>query len=419
MTILEDIIQSLLGFTFYYPFFMAYFWILGGIYYRVKWENNLNRAIDNPPVNAPEPAVSLLVPCHNEGSHLHDTIEFLLAQDYSNFEVIAINDGSTDVTGKILDELAKNNTKLRVIHQATNQGKAMALKTATLLANSEFLLCVDGDALLDRHATRWMIRHFIEKPDVGAVTGNPRIRNRTTILGKIQVGEFSSIIGLIKRAQRVYGRIFTASGVIVAFRKTALQQIGYWNADMITEDIDISWRLQLNHWQIPYEPNALCWILMPETFNGLWKQRLRWAQGGAEVLFRYFRHMFKWSSRRMWPIMLEYIGSVVWSFTMVAFFLVWLLQQFVSIPGEFVITSILPEWTGTLLIITALIQFTVSLSIDSRYEKGLHKYYYWMIWYPMVYWVINMTTTAVGFPKAVFKKRGERAIWTSPDRGVS
>ncbi len=59
------------------------------------------------------------------------------------------------------------------------------------------------------------------------------------------MGEFSSIIGLIKRTQRVYGRVFTVSGVIAAFRKQALADVGYWSPDMITEDIDISWKLQL------------------------------------------------------------------------------------------------------------------------------------------------------------------------------
>ena len=77
------------------------------------------------------------------------------------------------------------------------------------------------------------------------------------------------------------------SGVVSAFRKSALHQVGYWSLDMVTEDIDISWKLQMNYWDIRYEPHALCWILMPETLRGLWKQRLRWAQGGNEVLMRY------------------------------------------------------------------------------------------------------------------------------------
>ena len=76
----------------------------------------------------------------------------------------------------------------------------------------------------------------------------------------------------------------TLNAGIAAFRRQALADVGYWSPDMITEDIDISWKLQLRHWDIFFEPRALCWILMPETLKGLWKQRLRWAQGGAEVL---------------------------------------------------------------------------------------------------------------------------------------
>ncbi|TKV04303.1 poly-beta-1,6 N-acetyl-D-glucosamine synthase, partial [Citrobacter sp. TBCS-14] len=69
----------------------------------------------------------------------------------------------------------------------------------------------DGDALLDRDAVAYIVAPLIQFPRVGAVTGNPRIRTRSTLIGRVQVGEFSSIIGLIKRTQRVYGQIFTVS----------------------------------------------------------------------------------------------------------------------------------------------------------------------------------------------------------------
>ena len=68
---------------------------------------------------------------------------------------------------------------------------------------------------------------------------------------------------------------------------------------MVTEDIDISWRLQMDHWDIRYEPNALCFILMPETMKGLWRQRLRWAQGGVEVLRDHGSALLHWNRRRM------------------------------------------------------------------------------------------------------------------------
>lgn len=114
--------------------------------------------------------------------------------------------------------------RLRVIHLAQNRGKAIALKTGAAAAKSEYLVCIDGDALLDRDAAAYIVEPMLYNPRVGAVTGNPRIRTRSTTVGKIQVGEYSSIIGLIKRTQRIYGNVFTVSGVIAAFRRSAPQK---------------------------------------------------------------------------------------------------------------------------------------------------------------------------------------------------
>src|SRR3546814_3593798 len=72
-------------------------------------------------------------------------------------------------------------------------------------------------------ASSYLVAPLVENPRVAAVTGNPRIRTRSTLIGRIQVGEFSSIIGLIKRTQRVYGQMFTVSGVCSAFRRKALE----------------------------------------------------------------------------------------------------------------------------------------------------------------------------------------------------
>ncbi|MDD4456808.1 MAG: poly-beta-1,6-N-acetyl-D-glucosamine synthase, partial [Syntrophotalea acetylenica] len=373
---------------------------------------------DQPPRLPSYPLVSIIVPCHNEAAHLRDTIGYLSRQKYPDYEIIAINDGSTDATGSMLEELAGENPRLRVLHFETNQGKAMGLRMASLVARGEFLVCIDGDALLDPDAIFWMMRHFLEGPRVGAVTGNPRIRTRSTLLGKIQVGEFSAILGLIKRAQRVYGRVFTMSGVVSAFRKSALHHVGYWSLDMMTEDIDISWRLQLSHWDIRFEPNALCWILMPETLKGLWKQRLRWAQGGSEVLLRYLRHMFKWRSRRMWGVYFEYFTSIFWSYSMLIVGLVWLWGLWLPLPAGMRLPAVIPAWSGVVLSLTCLLQFAVAMLLDSRYERGLGRCYYVMIWYPLAFWLINMFTIVVGLPKALLKEHGERAIWAETDRGI-
>jgi poly-beta-1,6-N-acetyl-D-glucosamine synthase len=321
---------------------------------------------------------------------------------------------------EVLYDLAAQYPKVRVVNLASNQGKAVGLRTAALLANSEILIGIDGDALLAPNATAWIVRHFLDNPNVGAVTGNPRIRNRSTLLGKIQVGEFSAIVGMIKRAQRSYGHVFTISGVIAGFRKTALHDVGYWSPDMVTEDIDISWKMQLAGWDIRFEPNALCWVLMPETLGGLWKQRSRWAQGGVEVLLRYFKPLLRWRSRGMWPLYLECCISLCWAFLVMSMLVAAPLEWLFAEPKE-ALEDLSPRWTSMLLCVTCLVQFAVSLAIDSIYERrsgAKAQHYYWMIWYPIVYWMINVGTTIHGCIKALRKKRGQRAVWVTLDRGL-
>jgi len=407
-----------LDFVFYYPLFMAYLWIMGGVYYYWHWERRDEGSPDESPELREYPFVSILIPCYNEEDTVRDTVAWACAQRYPDYEVIAINDGSPDRTGEILEELRSRFPRLRVIHHDSNQGKAMGLRTGAMAARGEYLVCVDGDSLLAPHSTSWIMRHFVEGPRVGAVTGNPRIRNRSTLLGRLQVGEFSAIVGLIKRTQRIYGRVFTVSGVVTGIRRSALHRVDYWSTDMVTEDIDISWALQRDHWDVRYEPNALCWILMPETLKGLWRQRLRWAQGGVEVLLKYGSSLLQWRKRRMWGVLLEHVTSIFWAYMMTLTILLWFLGLAFPMPEGLQVRTLLPEWYGVILGFTCLLQFAVSLMIDGRYEKGVARHYYWMIWYPIFFWLINMATTVVAFPKALLKRRGTRAVWTSPDRGL-
>jgi poly-beta-1,6-N-acetyl-D-glucosamine synthase len=410
--------EILFGFTFYYPLFMSYLWMAGALFYWYHYERKGSDP-DQPPALPSHPKISLVVPCFNEGAQVRDTVGNLLAHNYPDFEVIAVNDGSSDETGDILDGLAQNNPRLRVAHLAKNQGKAVALDTAAVMADSDYLICIDGDAILDRNAARWMMWHFLTSPRVAAVTGNPRIRTRSTLLGRIQVGEFSSIIGLIKRAQRTYGRLFTVSGVVAGFRKSALHQVGYWSREMLTEDIDVSWKLQLNHWDVRFEPAALCWILMPETFKGLWRQRLRWAMGGAQAILKYAGMWKSWRKRRMWPVYIEYLTSMIWSYSMLATVILWIAGKFFIVPQPYWVQTIIPQWTGVIIGTTCLIQIAISLLLDRRYDKGLLRNYYWTIWYPLAYWVLNMLTTVIALPRVLLRSRGKRARWTSPDRGVT
>jgi biofilm PGA synthesis N-glycosyltransferase PgaC len=425
MTLTETIadislLDFLTAYTYYYPLFMAYLWIAGALFYYWRFERPGRNETDGPPPLPEYPLVCIVVPCHNEGPHIYETVEWLLACRYPNFEIVLVNDGSADATREVLEELAAKHAKVRVIHLAINQGKAVALTTAALMTSAEYLACIDADALLDPDAVSWMMSHLLASTRVAAVTGNPRVRNRSTLLGRLQLGEYSSIVGLIKRAQRTYGRVFTVSGVVACFRKSALHDVGYWSPEILTEDIDVSWKLQLRHWDVRFEPKALCWILTPESLKGLWTQRVRWAMGGVQVVMKHFRmqHIFVWKSRRMWPVMLEYILSVGWAYAMLSVAVLWLLGFVIELPPDLQVKTLLSGWAGVILGTTCLLQIAVSLALDSRYDTGTWRHFFWMIWYPLAYWILSMAATVTAVPKALLRRYKKRARWISPDRGI-
>lgn len=413
----EAIWQVLLAYLFYYPLLMSFLWMTGAALFYWRFERT-QPAWDAPRRLLRTPPVTILIPAYDEGENVRETVGHALALDYPEFEVIAVNDGSADDTGEVLEQLAAEHPRLRVVHLAKNQGKAMALQAGSLLAKHEILICIDGDALLDAHAAHWLVRHFVESPHVAAVTGNPRVRNRSTLLGRVQAGEFSSIVGTIKRAQRVFGRIFTVSGVITAFRRSAVHEVGYWSADALTEDIDITWKLQRAGWDVRFEPNALTWILMPETLGGLWKQRLRWAMGGAQVLLKNLDVALAPAQSFLWPLLLEMVLSVAWAYAMLLAACAWL-ASVVLPPGMVPVIGapLVPRGSGVILGATCLVQFAFSSWLDGRHDRGLGRNLVWMIWYPLVFWLINAAATVAAFPKVLARSPGRRARWTSPDRG--
>lgn len=410
---MEEQLRLLGEFVFYYPLLMSYVWMTGGVIFYLRHERKSS---------APEldhyPFVTILVPCHNEGRIIRDTLDHLLELDYPYYEIVLVDDGSTDDTAIILEDLCARHDKVRALYLDKNQGKGAALNMGALMAGGSIILTIDADALLEPTALKWMARHFEKYPRVGAVTGNPRVVNRTTLLGKIQTGEYSTIIGLIKRSQRILGKVLTVSGVVSAFRKDALVSVGYWDTTMATDDIDVTWKLQTKFWDVRFEPRAICWIYVPETLKGLWKQRLRWAQGGVEVLIKHRRIWMDWRQHRLWPIYIEYTLSTLWSFILWLFIFSEALFATLALESGEVAVLHINRWYGSILIMTCMIQFTLSLFLERNYDKGLFRYVFWVIWYPFIYWMIMALTAIVAVPRAVFKKKGESAVWVSPDRGL-
>ncbi|GLG01289.1 poly-beta-1,6 N-acetyl-D-glucosamine synthase [Alicyclobacillus hesperidum subsp. aegles] len=407
----------LFAFDFFYPFVMSVVWMMGAILFFWRREH---RTADALPELRRTPMVSILVPCYNEGAVLGETLVALREIAYPNYEVLVLNDASTDNTLDVVRAAMDSDERIRIVNLPVRRGKAHALNAGVFASRGEIPVTLDADAVIHPDAVHYMVAHFVNAGGerVGAVTGSPRVRNRATLLGKIQVVEYGSIIGLIKRAQRVLGKLMTVSGVLAAFRKRAILECGFWDEDMITDDIAISWKLQRHAWDIRYEPRALCWMWVPEKLRGLWRQRMRWSQGGVEVLIRNISVWKRWTQRRLIPIYLEETVSIVWSYLWLVSLMLLIVEGLHgSVPWNMIRTG------GTWLGLMSLCQSVVALFLERRYEPPRFMYYYfYAIWYPALYWAIGAFVVVIATPRAVLRmlrRRTTYATWHSPDRGMS
>jgi len=406
----QFLFTGIVEFVYWYPALMAMLWVIGSLIF--YYNNEKKDALPLKEI----PMVSILMPAHNESTILYNVVKEMSQLNYPNYELILINDGSSDDTGEVLRKIAGMYDIVRVIDLRKNCGKANALYLGAIAAKGEILVGVDADSYLDKNALRYLVSHFINPNNgerVGAVTGNPRVRNRGTLLGKIQLCEYASIISLIKRTQRILGKVMTVSGVCVAYRKKALLDCGFWDRDMMTEDIAVTWKLEKKFWDIRYEPRALCWMLVPETVKGLWRQRKRWAEGGLEVIFRHGDIFKSWRRRRLFPVYLEQICSFFWS---VCWLILTLILIIMEIQGKAVFTEYI--WKSQFLSFVCLFQFAVAVSLESRYDKQILKSVWSVIWYPLIYWYVNVFITLSALFKAILPKK-KLATWKSPDRGIT
>src|SRR5918999_1831323 len=248
------------------------------------------------------PFVSIVVAAYCEEALIESTLESLLALDYPAFEIVVVDDGSPDRTSAIVRRHLTRGGKVRLIEKRVNEGKAMALNDAIPVTRGEIVVVIDADIRPRPDVLRHLVGHF-RHGRVAAVAGNPQVSNTSSLLAKVQATEFASIVSVLRRAQRVWGRILTVSGAICAFRKAAIVDAGLFDPDMATEDIALTWKLQRRFYDVRYEPRAVCAMQVPETLGPLWRQRTRWALGLAQVLRRHADLLFDWRTRRMWPAM--------------------------------------------------------------------------------------------------------------------
>lgn len=358
------------------------------------WKRNPRRwyiphADDVTRAQARHPVISVVIPAHNEAVVIAGAIERANGIRWPEIDVIVSDDGSTDGTREAVRPYVEAG-QARLLHKDVNEGKSRAINDALPLCRGELFLVLDADGRPDAAAFEHMVPRFLDAPAVAAVTGNPRVLNTVNSLASVQAVEFSSTVGILRRSHSLWGRLMTFSGLCTLLDRDAVIDVGGFAADMATEDIDLTWRLQLAGREVVYEPGALFGMEAPTTFRAWWRQRLRWAQGLAQVLRRYTRSVFVARQWRMWGIWSQCFFSLLWAHLLFVCTLVWAVAAaFGDGPPLFARALAL---AAVVALVAGVLQALFGILVDRRSDPGITRVIPWMAWFPLAYWLLSVLT---------------------------
>ncbi|MFF0157344.1 polysaccharide deacetylase family protein [Streptomyces sp. NPDC005263] len=236
------------------------------------------------PVTEP---VSVLVPAYNEAKCIESTVRSLMQSDHP-IEVIVIDDGSSDGTARIVEDLALPG--VRVVRQL-NAGKPAALNRGVANARYDLVVMMDGDTVFEPSTVRELVQPFGDRR-VGAVAGNAKVGNKDTLIGAWQHIEYVMGFNLDRRMYDVLRCMPTIPGAVGAFRRTALERVGGMSDDTLAEDTDITMAIHRDGWRVVYAENARAWTEAPESVQQLWSQRYRWSYGTMQAIWKHRGALF-------------------------------------------------------------------------------------------------------------------------------
>lgn len=275
---------------------------------------------------AGEPMVSILVPCFNEEATLRNCVESLIAQEYPKFEILLINDGSTDSTQAVAKRLERKYKNAVQLLEKQNGGKASALNHGIDHSSGEIIVCIDADSIFLRDTLSRLVAAFDSK-DVGGVGGNVKVANRGRLIAKQQSLEYICGLNLQRRAFAQIECMQVMSGAIGAFRRDALRQIGGYSSDTLVEDMDVTVSLIRAGFRVKYEPRAIAYTEVPESLKDFLVQRYRWIFGGFQVVRKHADMLFKKKYGAMGMIGLPYSLIFPWVDVLVSTLFIWALGR--------------------------------------------------------------------------------------------
>ena len=255
------------------------------------------------------PLVSVLVPAYQESDTIASSLRALIELDYPNYEIIVVDDGSSDDTFQKASMFVGDHGRCRVqLFRKPNGGKWSALNLGFAHAAGPLVLCIDADSRLAPDALKRLVSRM-DDPGVSGVSGQITVRNRRNLIARLQAYEYVVANGGLRTAQSLFGLVLVVPGPIGLYRRSALQQIvdatasgadgrpqdggvaGPFSHETFAEDFQLSLTILALGGRIVYEPRAVSYTKAPELTATLLSQRYRWFRGTIQVLRIYHRRL--------------------------------------------------------------------------------------------------------------------------------
>jgi poly-beta-1,6-N-acetyl-D-glucosamine synthase len=271
------------------------------------------------PLGNNAPFVSILVPAYNESDTVINAITSLVTLDYPNYEVIFVDDGSSDDTYVKAFAMAGAYANCTLhVYTKPNGGKWSTLNFAYYKSKGDLLLCVDADSGLAEDALKVMVPRIYEKGVVG-VSGQVTIRNRVNFLTRLQAAEYLLGNGGMRMALSLLGAVTVVPGPIGLYRREMMEEVsklpgnqpsermkhhgeglvfGPLSGETFAEDFQLSLSALALGGRIVYEPRAYAYTKCPEDVGTLMSQRYRWIRGTWQVYMLYLRSLRKFNKSK-------------------------------------------------------------------------------------------------------------------------
>lgn len=360
------------------------------------------------------PFVSIIVPAYNEEVNCLRTINSLLKQDYPNFEVIFVDDGSKDQTYQKVLEAFKDHQQVQV-HTKQNGGKATALNFGIQQSTAPYVVCIDADTQLKSDAVSLLMLKFFEitangdraiNPKIGAVAGNVKVGNEVNMISRWQSIEYITSQNFDRRAFEYLECITVVPGAIGAFKKAAILQAGAFTSDTLAEDCDLTMRLLCEGFLVRNCTAAISYTEVPETMTEFLKQRFRWSFGVIQSFWKHKSALFNPRYKNFGLIALPNILI----FQIILPFLSPLADLILLISLIMAAIGIVPVNLNSILLYYFLFMVVdvVAAAIAFSFEKEDYKKLVWLIPQKLIYRQLMYYILIKSFRKAI---KGELQGW--------